>query len=146
MRTSEGGIALIRKEHEGRTCWLTQWNEGWSAFTFIGGHREGEESFRECVIREVAEELELEPGKSFTVAEEPTAHLEYQAYSHSAQAATAYTMVLYDVKVNDDVWEQILANPVNRWVSTDEIRALVCDNGANISETVSLLLTKADLW
>ena len=83
LRQSEGGIAVIRRAgRSGRAEWLAQWNERWAAFFLIGGHRETGESFRDCVTREVAEELELGPA-AYAVGD-PLARLQYLAPSRSA--------------------------------------------------------------
>ena len=74
MRNSVAGIALIHCEVEGQKHWLARWNETWRAFTFIGGNKQEGESFRECLLRRVSEELGLEPDADFQVAEEPQAH------------------------------------------------------------------------
>lgn len=57
MRLSEAAVALIRREHDGPTLWLAQWNQNWRTYTFVGGHRWPEETFRECLVRELGEEL-----------------------------------------------------------------------------------------
>ena len=63
LRRSEGGIALIQRTLAGKREWLAQWNENWKAFFFIGGHQQGNETFRECVTREIEEELGLTPAE-----------------------------------------------------------------------------------
>ena len=78
LRRSEGGIALIQRTVAGKREWLAQWNENWRAFFFIGGHRREDETFRECVVREIEEELGLAVSE-FTVALQPAHHLEYRA-------------------------------------------------------------------
>ena len=67
IRLSEGGIALFQRAVRGKRQWLAQWNENWQAFFFVGGHRQESETFRQCVIREIEEELDL-AGSDFTVA------------------------------------------------------------------------------
>ena len=49
MRVSEAALALItRVTPQGEAEYLTQWNEKWQAYSLIGGHREPDESFRDC--------------------------------------------------------------------------------------------------
>ncbi len=38
-RTSEAAVALIRQKPTGETIWLGRWNDKWSAFHFVSGHR-----------------------------------------------------------------------------------------------------------
>src|SRR4051812_24779597 len=88
MRRSEAAVALIRREEGGQILWLAQWNPKWQAYHFISGHRRPEETFRECLVREVHEELGLAEGVDYTAA----AHLGFQAFSQGAGVETQYTM------------------------------------------------------
>ena len=57
MRKSVSSIAIIESPEDACSAWLTQWNENWERLSLIGGHREDGESSRECLVREVREEL-----------------------------------------------------------------------------------------
>ena len=59
MRQSQATVALIRPVHDGQNLWLAQWNPKWRQFHFVSAHRRPDETFRECLVREIAEELEL---------------------------------------------------------------------------------------
>jgi len=59
MRESLGALALIRKEAEEGTLWLGRWNRHWRSYSLVGGHKHPQETFGECIIREVGEELGL---------------------------------------------------------------------------------------
>ena len=143
MRRSIAAIALICREEDDGTRWLARWNPNWNAFSLVGGHKWPEESFRECMVREIGEELGLVEGIDFVMADVPTAHLEYNAWSHGAQAETAYTMELFDVQIEPSARAAVEANPANRWLSEDEIRTGRFADGRPVSETVSLILAKA---
>src|SRR5437773_919158 len=80
MRTSVASIALIQKREQGQTQWLVQWNRNWRCYNFVGGHKHPDEDFRECLLREVKEELGLDEGSDYAVADGPRAHLEYTAW------------------------------------------------------------------
>ncbi len=58
MRTSQAGLALIRRHQpaDGETQYMSQWSETWHRYSLVGGHVEPSESFRDCTIREIAEE------------------------------------------------------------------------------------------
>lgn len=145
LRKSEGGVALIRRRLGDRTEWLAQWNDHWKAFFFVGGHRDPTEDFRSCVLRETAEELELNPAKDFIVAPTPKAQMRYVAYSHSAMVDTTYEMELYDVTLHDHALRNLDASSKNRWLTEREIRRMEAFDGRQISVTVPVLLTKAGL-
>jgi 8-oxo-dGTP pyrophosphatase MutT (NUDIX family) len=146
IRQSEGGVALIRRNVAGQTEWLAQWNDNWKAFFFVGGHRQEAETFRECVIRETAEELGLTPSVDFDVALRPVANLQYVAYSQSAGTDTAYTMQPFEVRLlRAQAFQQVEADPKNRWLTTQEIFRQEAFDGRPVSVTVPMLLTQAGL-
>jgi 8-oxo-dGTP pyrophosphatase MutT (NUDIX family) len=146
MRESVAAIAIIRRQQEGRTLYLAQWNPGWQRFHFVGGHRQADESFRQCVAREVGEELGIAPESEFLVGEQPLAHVDYTAWSDRAGRETHYEMELFEVQLAGEAARQrVDADPLNRWLTEDEIREHCCRDGQPVSETMSLLLRKACL-
>ena len=145
LRHSVAALAIIRREEYGQTCWLAQWNRNWNAYAFIGGHKREEESFRECVIREIEEELGLKYETDFEVSEDPITHLEYTAWSESARQETEYEFELFSVEVAGSAIPKIGAETTNRWLSGDEIDKLQTAGQQRISPTTKMILTKVDL-
>lgn len=139
LRTSEGGIALIERTVNGEKQWLAQWNETWKAFFFVGGHRESNETFRECVVREIREELELEPSE-LTVSDSPTQRLEYIATSHGAKVPTAYTMEVFATQLAPAVELGIDSISKNAWLTEKDIRGLTAGGVRPISVTMLVIL------
>ncbi len=139
LRRSEGGIALIQRTLAGKREWLAQWNDNWKAFFLIGGHREGTETFRECVIREIEEELGLTAAEC-TVDAKPVHRHEYRALSRSAGELTAYSMELFNAHPTPGGLETIARNPMNKWLDEDEIRRLEAHDGRPVSVTIRVLL------
>lgn len=147
MRQSVAAFALIRRQSEGHTLWLSQWNRNWNRFNFVGGHQRPGESFRQCAIREVEEELRIVEGQDYHVSDKPLAYLEYVAWSQAANDQTAYTVELFDVRLlHDEVQRRIDSQRENRWLTETEILAQKSSDGLAVSETMSLLLTQAKLW
>jgi 8-oxo-dGTP pyrophosphatase MutT (NUDIX family) len=144
LRQSEGGIALIQRSVGGHREWLAQWNENWGQFFFIGGHRRGSESFRDCVIREIGEELGL-PAAEFTVGAKVAHHLKYPAISGSADELTEYTMELFDAQLKPSAQEAVERSSRNKWLSEAEIRRLEANDARPVSVTMMLLLSLAGL-
>ena len=143
MRTSEASLALITRVNAlGETEYLTQWNEKWQAYSLIGGHREESESFRECCIREVEEELGLRRDVGFAVPEVPiTPAIEFVMYSKTAGEETRYRMQLFRVEIaSARDCDLIDANRINRWLSESEIVNRLTRDDRSVSEQVVRVL------
>src|SRR5438105_14063907 len=145
MRQSEAALALIRRPGPAGVEYLVQWNARWNALNLVGGHRRPQESYRDCLVRELDEELDVRPGPDCAVAEGPTARLEYVAFSKSAGEETAYTMELFEVTLTPAAERRVSADPSNAWVGTSAIRSGRAGDGRPVSDTVRLLLEKAGL-
>ncbi len=146
MRQSIASIALIRRGQGLNTLWLAQWNRRWRCYHFVGGHKHDDESFRQCVIREVTEELEIAEGSGFAVAQQPSARLDYTAWSDGAGQQTHYVMELFDVElIGEAARRQVDADPRNRWLTEAEIRSTCCADGRPVSETMGRILNQAKL-
>jgi ADP-ribose pyrophosphatase YjhB (NUDIX family) len=140
MRVSEAALAWI--QHLGPTGpeLLVQWSESWQMFSLIGGHRETGETFRDCCIREIAEELELTPDQ-YTVAPQPLRRVEYVAYSHSQQRETCYQIELFQASGID--WDTAVRIPQTRWIRGDEVYARKTHDGLPISDQVAHMVKAA---
>jgi 8-oxo-dGTP pyrophosphatase MutT (NUDIX family) len=146
-RQSVAALAVIRRSTASGIHWLAQWNAKWQALALVGGHKRPNESFRECAIREVTEELGIAAGVDFSVQESPLAQLQYVALSRSANEDTTYLVELFDTTLlTEAAQRKVNSNPLNAWLTTREIAGLKTDHGRPISETIQLLLTKAKLW
>ena len=144
LRESEGGIALITRQVNGTRQWLAQWNDGWGSFFFVGGKREVGETFRQCVSREIEEELGLREAQC-PVASHPAHQLKYRAISGGAGVLTNYTMELFYAKPMPAALEHIASNPMNRWLTDEEIQRLEAYDARPISVTMRTLLELAGL-
>jgi len=140
-----GGVAIIQAERAGRLRWLAQWNRKWQALHFVGGHKLAEESFRECVIREVTEELGLSAAGEFHVADDPLARVSYIAHSQSAREDTLYSLELFEVAIHSPAECKVDSNSMNRWLTAGEIREQRCDDGTAVSATMERLLQQTGL-
>ena len=141
MRESVAAEAIICGREVNPPRWLARWNGQWNCFHLVGGHKEAEESFRQCMIREMAEELGVEEGRDFTVSAEPAKHLEYVAWSARAQADTLYTVELFQVEiVGAAAWAALGQRQDTRWLTQAEIEAQRSADGKPISPTMGRLL------
>ncbi len=121
--------------------WLAQWNSHWRRFHFVGGHKRHDETFRQCLVREVSAELAFREGDDFSAEEKPLGRREYTAWSERFQAETKYEMELYRVRLlGSNAVSRINGDPLNRWLSAEEIRAGKTGDGQAVSETMGQLL------
>jgi 8-oxo-dGTP pyrophosphatase MutT (NUDIX family) len=145
MRTSVAAVALFRRAAaEGGVEYLAQWNDTWGAFNFVAGHRE-DESFHDCCVREIGEELNLVEGRDFRLAAEPVACLRYAAWSESAKAETDYTFALFDADLLGEAAAVVEREPNNRWLGERDIRDGRCGDGRPVSPTMLRILSLAGM-
>ncbi len=133
MRHSSAALAIIQRND----TWLVQWNANWQAYSLIGGHIEPGESFRECCIREITEELECD-ASDVDVAVEPYAELRFVEYSKAARERTHYHWQLFLASVS----ERTLGNlPCDcSWVTPSQIQDRNASDGKPIAEQVARVL------
>ena len=129
---------MITKEVNGETHYLAQWNDKWKAFFLVGGHRENGESYRECVVREVCEELDIQED-NFQVSPEAREQLEYCAISNRTKLLTNYRHHLFDVSLDTHLAE----GSNNAWLSAEEVFRSETNDGRMISDTMQLLVVKS---
>lgn len=139
MRISEAALALItRVNARCETEYLTQWNEKWQAYSLIGGHRDEGESFRECCMREVEEELGLKRDVDFILAEAPIGPpLQFTGFSRSAQVETKFVFELF---------QATLLRPIIRfdechWVTCSEAKCGSTTDGREIADQVFRIMS-----
>lgn len=121
-RTTAAFGWIERRSPDGR-LYLVQWNRKWEAFNLVGGHQEPGETARECVVREIAEELGLVDGRDVSVGEKPLAHIEFTAWSRPLGEWTAYDMTAFAAAIRHPAaFERIEENHDNRWISAEEMR------------------------
>ncbi len=147
LRQSTASVALIRRVEQARTLWLAQWNSRWNHFHFVSGHKYPTESFRECLVRELGEELGLREQTDFVISDEAPTPIEFQEWSLSARAETRYVMELFNVALcPTPAVEAIDRDPLNRWLTEAEIRRGVSADGRPVSPTMIRLLTESGAW
>lgn len=145
VRRSEGALALIQHAVAGTRRYLTRWNRHWECYALVGGHRQRSESFRDCLVREIFEELALHEGRDLRVAAQPLSHLAYRAWSARAQAETDYVLEVFAVEFVGETVPAALAERAGvRWITREEIRAGKCTDGAPVSETVERVVARLE--
>src|ERR1043165_3749688 len=141
MRKSIAAVALIRRTQADQMRYLAQWNPKWRRYNCVAGHKREAESFRECMLREVNEELGLCEATDFEVSEAPLAHLEFDSWSESAGVETHYVMEVYEVIIlNDAALGKVTGDSRNRWLSEREILSERAEDGNAVSPTMLRIL------
>ena len=142
-RTSEAALAVFIRRQPGKPVrYLVRWNKKWQAFSLVGGHRSPEESFRQCCIREIEEELEIQDGLEFQVAETPLKELlEYSAHSNSTGYITEYKFAIYSATLQANaVIAENSGDRINRWVTPEEVKNGLTDDFLVISNQAQTVL------
>lgn len=143
LRKSVASIALICRKWNGSFRWLARWNRNWGCYNFVGGHKHEDETFRECVIREIGEEIGLDEDRDFRVDAEPVSHLNFVAWSENARSETFYSIDLFAVELFGEKARKTLASSANlRWLNREEIVAQECADGKPVSPTMTRLLNE----
>jgi len=132
-------FAVIRRDERGQTLWLAQWNPKWGVYHFVGGHKRPEETFRECLVREIGEELHLCQRLDYRIASTAPTHLEFMDFSESTQTQTSYIMELFGVELGPGACSKVESDADNRWLSEAEIQAGRTHDGRGVSPTMKRL-------
>jgi 8-oxo-dGTP pyrophosphatase MutT (NUDIX family) len=138
LRRSYGAIALIECPYgPDSRSWLARWNRHWESYFFVAGHKHDNESSRDCIVRELGEELGIAEGRNFLVPARPITRLEFDAWSRSVQVETHYVMDIFPVQIlGDATWQVLRADSRVRCVTEAEIRAQRGEDGAPVSPTM----------
>ncbi|MDA1043947.1 MAG: NUDIX hydrolase [Verrucomicrobia bacterium] len=129
-------MARITHPVDGASQWFVRWNRKWEYYALIGGHLEPGETYRECLLREIREEIGLQ-GNAIRVAEAPVETLSYVAFSKRANEETRYTLCLFDVRIPQATCAAVAEQDDRlRWVSGAEIESGHTRDGKEISDVV----------
>jgi 8-oxo-dGTP pyrophosphatase MutT (NUDIX family) len=148
-RRSVAGLALFQREDQGRKQWLSRWNDRWNRYFFVGGHKEKTETFRDCVVREVGEELGLSEHDDFEASADPRDAPDlkgFEEWSVAAWQQTHYEIELYDCELKEDARRLVAKDAANRWLSEAEIKAERSADGKLVSHTMRLIAGLAKLF
>jgi len=133
-RKSEAALAWITRVNSSRGIeYLTQWNDAWQAFSLIGGHVEDGETFQQCCIREIEEELECSPDE-IVVDDVPICTLRFRERSKAAGAETDYEWQIFMARITEDRLGRLPATC--GWLDAQQARRKVTIDGQAIADQV----------
>jgi hypothetical protein len=145
MRRYFRSLALIPRVNEERSSWFCQWNQvdGW--FDFVTGERLDNESFRDCIDREVSNTLGLGP-KDYLVANMAQLNLEFAAVLPGEAEASHVSVAFFIVNPYGKTSRQMLeSHPGGRWLTGGELLEGKTTDGIPVSPVVTYLLKRADV-
>ena len=138
-------VALIPESSGLNSGWLSIWDNNRSCFDFVTAERCGDESFRDCVHREVLESLEL-TKRDVLVSNMAQLNLEFVdtlpgSVSDSHIAISFYLVHLYSRAARQAVEEMV----EGRWLTGKELLHGETTDGWSVSPTLSYVLHRADV-
>ena len=141
--TQTASFALFTRNGENGVEYLAQWNSRWQRYNFVGGKQEQQETPRECVLREVEEELQLDFESDFHVSESAICKLRFTEISERTGKATDYHFAMFQAHfTGQEVAGTISDRSENRWLTVTEIVSQATDDGRAISRVMTMTIRK----
>ncbi len=111
-------LALIARVNEQHSLWLCQWCDQRACDDFVSGERRADESFRDCIDREVAKSLGLQ-WRDFLVANMAQLNMEFAAVLPGEQHPYHVAVAFYIVHLYHAASRQRVASlPNTKWLTT----------------------------
>lgn len=147
MPNRQASIALIRHHDEPEQHWLAFWNVSAKQFSFVVAERLENESWRECLDRELAWELDLRRGKDYLISSMARLHYEEAVVEPGSDEPSKLEIEFYVVDPYGQTGREAFRElPDSRWLSNEELRSGSCKSGEAIDPWLVDLLRKADLF
>ena len=146
MKKISLAVSLIRNNSNQTVRWLARMNESTKRLEFVIARRLEEESYREAAIREVAWELRLDRKRDFLVSNMAQINLEFIDRMPGSYSKAYVNVSFYNVEIyRRDVLEEIDADPLNLWVTSEEICNGVTRCGRQFSQIVPYLINRSNV-
>ena len=144
MNHFSGSIALLRHPEHLEGQWLAYWNEGRRQYDFVTAERLANESFRECLDREIAWVLDIRRGKDYIMSSQPRLHLDLPIDKEIAGAFFVTEFFIVDL-YGKSGRASVELNKQRRWFTSDEVLSGRTVDGALLNPALVALLNKADV-
>ena len=146
MPDRQASIALIRHHDEPEQHWLSFWDAAKSHFSFVTAERLESESWRECLDRELAWQLDLRRCKDYLISSMARLHFEETEIDPNSNDESKLEVEFYIVDPYGRKGREAFAGLSNsKWLSNKELMAGRCDDDRHIDQWLVQLLQKADL-
>lgn len=136
-RTSIAALAVIQHDKK----YLVRYNKKSECYFFIGGHVKGRESYKQSLVREIAEETAFEPKHYKTLT--PATIVQYQGVSKSTGVMTDYTMSLHNCLLTYDAINMTMNDSRLMWISAEDIKRGIAPDGKPISADTYRIISQS---
>ncbi len=144
MNHFTGSIALLRHPQQLENLWLAHWDARRQHFDFVTAERLDDESFRECLDREIAWVLDIRRGKDYIISSQARLHLDIPV--ESDDVVTFYVGEFYIADLYGKAGRAMIEhNKELRWLTSDEVLSGQASDGAPVNPELVALLNKADV-
>lgn len=141
-------IALLRHPEQLEELWLAYWDAKFQHYNFVTAERLETDSFRECLDREIAWQLELRRNKDYLISSMARLHLDLELPEDKSEedaelqpAVEFYIVDLYGRAGR----ATIEANSNLRWLSGKEVLSGATADGKPVAPGLVTLLKMADV-
>ncbi|MCG6154858.1 hypothetical protein [Rubinisphaera margarita] len=141
-----GSVALVRHPEEDEKRWLTLWNERRGQHEMIAANRLEQESFRECLDREIAWQLDLRRGKDYIISSMARLHIEQELELPGDSVAQPYIIEFFVTDPYGKTANAALEEQSNtRWLKATEILDGKTETGEPVDPRLVYLLDRFEL-
>jgi hypothetical protein len=144
MNHFTGSIALLRHPEHLENQWLAYWNASRKHYDFVTAERLDDESFRECLDREIAWLLDLRRGKDYIISSQARLHLDIPVESEEDETFFVVEFYIADL-YGKSGRASVELNKQLRWLASDEVLSGQTSEGLPVNPSLVALLDKADV-
>lgn len=144
MHHFTGSIALLRHPEQLENCWLAHWDASRKHYDFVTAERLDDESFRECLDREVAWVLDIRRDKDYIISSQARLHLDLPIEAFGVATFCVVEFYIVDL-YGKSGRASIELNKELRWLTSDEVLSGRTSERVPVNSTLVELLNKADV-
>lgn len=144
MQHITGSIALLRHPEQLENLWLAHWDARRNHFDFVTAERLDNESFRDCLDREIAWILNLRRGKDYIISSQARLHLDLPTESADDDTVLGVEFYITDLYGRASR-EMIELNNQTRWLTGSEVLSGNTSDGEPVNPSLVTLLLQADV-
>gem|GEM_PF-1342302 len=142
----QASIAMIRHNEQPEMQWLAYWHDQQQHFCFVTAERLENESWRECLDRELAWQLNVRRGQDYLISSMARMHMEETVFDAATKSDIETTVELYVVDPYGRRGRAAFAAAKDvRWLNNHELRNGRTDDGRAIDAWLVNLLKRADV-